>query len=33
MVQATKMGEIYINLAKETSKSFEDHISEVPAAK
>jgi hypothetical protein len=33
VVQATKMGEIYMDLAKETSKSFENHISTAPAAK
>jgi hypothetical protein len=33
VVQASKIGEIYMNLAKETSKSFENHISKVPAAK
>jgi hypothetical protein len=31
--QATKMGEIYMNLAKETSKSFENLLPKVPAAK
>jgi hypothetical protein len=33
VVQATKMGEIYMNLAKETSKSFENLIPKVAAAK
>jgi hypothetical protein len=33
VVQATKMGEIYMNLAKETSKSFENFIPKVSAAK
>ena len=33
VAQATKMGEIYMNLAKETSKSFGNPISKVPAAK
>jgi hypothetical protein len=33
VVQATRMGEIYMNLAKETSKSFETLIPKVPAAK
>ena len=33
VVQASKIGEIYMNLAKETSKSFENDISKVPAAK
>jgi hypothetical protein len=33
VVQATKLGEIYMNLAKDTSKSFENHISKVPTAK
>jgi hypothetical protein len=33
VVQATKIGEIYMNLAQETSKSFESFIPKVPAAK
>jgi hypothetical protein len=33
MAKATKMGEIYMNLAQETSKSFENFIPKVPAAK
>jgi hypothetical protein len=33
VVQATRMGEIYMDLAKETSKSFENLIPKVPAAK
>jgi hypothetical protein len=31
--QMTKMGEICMNLAKETSQSFENHVSNAPAAR
>ena len=33
VAQATKMGEIYVNLAKETSKSVENFVPKAPAAK
>lgn len=33
VAQATKMGEIYLNLANETFKSFENFVPKAPAAK
>ena len=33
VAQATKMGELYADLAKETYKPFESFVSKVPAAK